>query len=265
MLGNCWPNHQRFCPGCGSRKLYKLKDGRRRCPRCNYTFHDFSRRWINTGALSSRQWIRVLKLFELELPTKQIAYQTELAYDTAYKAVTAIRLAILARAHDADHFWGGEFGIDHGCGRRKGTREQIGIPQNKIPIFGILEQMDSVRVEVLPSFTPQALFDLSVKKVRKGNIVYTDRVDAYDAFIFCGVGRAVTARRGRFAKGGVYIDRLGGFWNYAREHLRKHHGLSPSRFPLYLKEMEFRYNHRHEDIFPLLAKYVCEFVPKHME
>jgi len=41
----------------------------------------------------------------------------------------------------------------------------------------------------------------------------------------------------------------------------KHHGISPKRFPLYLKELEFRYNHRHLDIFPILAKYLCDFVP----
>lgn len=39
------------------------------------------------------------------------------------------------------------------------------------------------------------------------------------------------------------------------------YGVSPQRFPLYLKELEFRYNHRHEDIFPRLVQYLCDLVP----
>ncbi|MEW5733303.1 MAG: DDE transposase, partial [Thermodesulfobacteriota bacterium] len=32
------------------------------------------------------------------------------------------------------------------------------------------------------------------------------------------------------------------------------------KFPLYLKEMEFRYNHRNEDLFSLLANLLVSFV-----
>ncbi len=34
----------------------------------------------------------------------------------------------------------------------------------------------------------------------------------------------------------------------------KHHGISPRRFPLYLKEQGFRYNHGNDDIFPVIVK-----------
>ena len=51
--------------------------------------------------------------------------------------------------------------------------------------------------------------------------------------------------------------------SYAKERTIKHHGVSPQRFPYYLKELEFRYNHRKEDIFPLITKCLCNLVPKH--
>ena len=47
----------------------------------------------------------------------------------------------------------------------------------------------------------------------------------------------------------VYLDKIEGFWSYAKERLQKFHGLSPQTFPYYLKELEFRYNHRNEDLF----------------
>jgi len=42
----------------------------------------------------------------------------------------------------------------------------------------------------------------------------------------------------------------------------KHHGIAPGNFPFYLKDMEFRYNHRHDGIFTLIAQYLCDLVPK---
>ena len=48
---------------------------------------------------------------------------------------------------------------------------------------------------------------------------------------------------------GVYINGIEGFWSFAKERLMKYHGVNPAKFPLYLKELEFRYNHRDRDLF----------------
>ncbi len=68
--------------------------------------------------------------------------------------------------------------------------------------------------------------------------------------------------RGRGASGKVYINGLEGFWSWAKERLIKYHGVSKANFPLYLKELEFRYNHRHTDMFEKVADYLCDLVPK---
>jgi hypothetical protein len=60
----------------------------------------------------------------------------------------------------------------------------------------------------------------------------------------------------------VYINGLEGFWSWAKERLMKHHGVSKHRFPQYLKELEFRYNHRTEGLFDMIANYLCDLVPK---
>jgi transposase-like protein len=52
--------------------------------------------------------------------------------------------------------------------------------------------------------------------------------------------------------------RTEGFWSWAKERLIKHHGVSKAYFPLYLKELNFRYNHRNGDIFDLVAKCLCD-------
>lgn len=51
----------------------------------------------------------------------------------------------------------------------------------------------------------------------------------------------------------------GGFWSYARERLIEYHGLSKEKFPLYLKEMEFRYNNRNKPNFYSVGKIFDKF------
>jgi transposase len=262
LLGFCFENHQRFCPRCKGKKLYRLADDRRRCSSCRYTFHDFSGRWINQGNLTAGQWLRLIKLFELELSVRKIAQQLRLSYNAAYKAVHTIRAAILAHSTDGDVSLRGEVEVDESYfgGRRKGKRGRGAA--GKVPVFGILEREGRVFVEVLPSTRAKDVLALTVKKVRRGSIIYTDRYKSYDALMFCGYRHLRVDHGKYFSRGRVYINGLEGFWSYAKERIMKYHGVSPQRFPYYLKELEFRYNHRKEDLFPLITKSLCNLVPK---
>ena len=259
----CLKNGHRICPRCGFRRHYKLRDGRRRCARCRYTFHDFSGRWINHGRLSCIQWLSIIKLFELEVSTRKIASQVGIAYNTAYRAVQTIRYAILAHSDEDDFgLLGGEVELDESYfgGSRKGKRGRGA--SGKVPVFGILERNGKVKVSVVKDVTARTLLDLTVKTVRRGSIVYTDKFRSYDSLMFCGYRHLKVDHGKRFASGKVYINGLEGFWSWAKERLMKHHGISKRVFPFYLKELEFRYNHRHTDIFDKLTDFLCDLVPK---
>jgi len=257
----CRKNGHRFCPKCTNRKLWKLGSGKRRCSRCRYTFDELSGRWLNQSRLSCQNWLRVLKLFELEVSTNKIASQLAVPYNTVHRAVMLVRHAILCSAADAPVLLGGEIELDESYfgGKRKGKRGRGAA--GKVPVFGILERQGIVRVEVVPNVRAETLLGLTVKTVRRGSIVYTDRYQAYDSLMFCGYRHLSINHHKRFATGKVYINGLEGFWSWAKERLIKHHGISPTWFPFYLKDLEFRYNHRHEDIFDLTADAICAFIP----
>lgn len=262
LLEKSFKNHQRFCPRCRHRKLYRLVDGRHRCSRCEYSFHDFSGRWINRGRLRCVQWLWLIKLFELEVSVRKMAQQMGLSYRAVYAAVRAIRLAILAHAEDAKLLLSGEIELDESYfgGRRKGNRGRGAA--GKVPVFGILERDGRVHVSVVADVSAKTLLGLTVKKVRRGSVVYTDKFGSYDSLMFCGYRHLKVDHQKCFSSGKVYINGLEGFWSWAKERLIKHHGVSKTYFPLYLKELEFRYNNRNGDIFDQVAKYLCDLVPK---
>ena len=264
LLKACRKNGPCRCLRCEGRKLYRLGagDGRFRCAGCRYTFGVFTARWLAQMRLTPRQWLWVVKLFELEVSARKMAQQLALSYPTALRAVTTLRRSLVAGTPGGEELLRGEVEADEAYfgGKRKGKRGRGAA--GKVPVFGILERGGRVRVEAVRNVTAQTLLASTVKGVRRGSVVYTDRYQVYDALMFCGYRHLRVDHERRFSRGKVHINGLEGFWAYAKERLIKHHGVSKERFPLYLKEMEFRYNHRHQDLFPLVVKQLTRLVPK---
>lgn len=47
----------------------------------------------------------------------------------------------------------------------------------------------------------------------------------------------------------MYIDEIERFEDHTKERLMRFHGVSPEMLPLYLKELQFRYNNENKDLF----------------
>ena len=182
----CWKNYRRFCSRCHSYEIYRIADKRFRCKRCTYTFHDFTGRWINKLRISCRDWLWIIKFFELELSARKNCQQVGLSYPTVLKAVNVIRMAIVANSTGSDHLLTGEIELDEAYfgGRRKGNRGRGAA--GKVPVYGILERDGIVRVEVVEDVCANTLLNLTIKTVRRGSIIYTDKFRSYDALMCCG-------------------------------------------------------------------------------
>lgn len=256
----CWKNGRIFCTRCRSAKIYRIAGKKYRCKRCHYTFHDFTGRWINKLKVSYKTWLWLIKLFELEVSAHQARRQMHLSYPTTLKAYDLIRYAIVSSAQDSETLLAGVIEMDESYfgGKRKGKRGRGAAA--KVPVFGILERKGVVQVEAVPDVSAKSLLEKTIKKVRRGSIVYTDKFRSYDALMFCGYRHLRVDHGKQFSTGKVYINGLEGFWSYAKQRLAKFHGVSKEKFPLYLKEMEFRYNFRKHDLFDLLAQKLCNIV-----
>ena len=132
---------------------------------------------------------------------------------------------------------------------------------HKTPVFGILERRGRVEVTVVPNCSAESLINATLKTVKRGSLVYTDKWSGYDTLAFCGYRHLKVDHGVQFARGKVHINGLEGFWSYAKAKFIKHHGVSPAKFPLYLYEWQFRYNHRHDDLFEHLLTASLKSVP----
>ncbi len=257
FLGFCWKNHQRFCPRCRERTLYRVAGGRRRCTRCGYTFHDFSRRFIAASAFDCRQWLWFLKFFELGVPPRDVAAQMRVAYHTVLKAQDLVRRAIVATALDA--------GVLYRAGLRPGPGgKKTGPEMTDAPVFGIIEVGGVAICDIMADITPEDLLlfkcNFRLRTASVGGVVYTAPYQKYQTLVCCGPA-LWPARYMRHEDRNLPAD-ASGFWTFVKHRLALVRGLSPGHFPLYLKEWELRYNRREGGLLEAMAKALCGFVPE---
>jgi len=262
-----WPGWM-ACPICAAPRPYVLREGRWRCRRraCSYTFGVRTGTWAGLSRTPDVTWLWLVKLFELELTARQAAIQTGVSYPTAHKAFLLLRRAILAEAEpelfrqdvEADESY---FGARRPKRSRGDPRNRGRSTPHKTPVFGILERHGRVHVSVVRDCSAETLRDHTLRWVKRGTLVYTDRWKGYDTLAFCGYRHLRLDHARHFARGKVHINGLEGFWSYAKGKFLKHHGVSPEKFPLYLYEWQYRYNHRDEDLFALFLAQSLKSLP----
>ncbi|MDR3640827.1 MAG: IS1595 family transposase [Humidesulfovibrio sp.] len=265
LLALCWPDGQKFCPRCNTPSPYQLAGGRLRCGGCRYTFHDFTGRWLNETGLSPLKWMALAQAFTRELNTRETAARIGISYNTAFKALTALRLAILAQGADAPQMLapGAPLSVFLDGGE---PEEQAQVSGTGLPVYGILNRSQRLFVDLLPELTAESVLHFNhnfhLRVARHGSILITDRYKTYDALILCG--DETLPYHYLLRHPGLIFAESGGspFWDFAKPRLKQFKGLSWRRFPLYLKELALRFNLRGHDLTPTLLGALCAPVPK---
>jgi transposase len=244
------------CPACGFSEFYYLKGKRVRCKSCRKDLWPLKDTRFSELKTSPSTWLYLLKLFILSVSAQSAAKESNLSYKTTLSAYNLMRRVIAEELARDDLILKGEIELDESYfgGRRKGKRGRGA--GHKTIVFGILERGGKVSVSILLNVKAESLMQETVKRVRRGSIVYTDKWGGYDSLMFCGFRHLNIDHQHKFKQGKVYINGIEGFWSFAKERLIKHHGISKEKFLYYIKEMEWRYNNREKDLYDLLLGYM---------
>ena len=90
------------------------------------------------------------------------------------------------------------------------------------------------------------------KKTRKGSVYFTDRFRSYNSLKRWGKHHRVNHSKNLVdRKTQNHINGIEGFWSYTKHVLYNYRGISKYHFPMYLKEVEYRFNHRRDNLFKL--------------
>ncbi len=223
-------------------------------------------RYLFRGRIGERKFRDLLRLFALDITADRAAALTGLHHNTTLALYQCLR-GRMAELAQADCPFRGQVEVDEsyfGPTRSRGHKGR-GNPR-KVPVFGILERGGRVHCQIVKNCSRATLQAIIEGRVELGAEIVTDGFRSYDGLVEAGfakhhrINKYYDRDRAVFAENGVHINGIESFWSYAKRRHAKFNGLRKSSFPAFLKETEFRFNTREQDLYKLLLR-SCRLKP----
>ena len=212
--------------------------------------------YLTRARISETRFRDFLRCFALDLTATQAAELTGVHRNTANALYRRIRVR-LAEACEAESPLSGEVELDESYfgPRRVPGRHGRGAGK-KIIVFGLLKRHGKVFTQVVPNVRRKTLQDIIQGRVELTSTLYTDTYISYHGLVDVGYAKhyRVQHDKNEFARGSSHINGIESFWSFAKRRLQKFNGVAPHLFYLHLKECEWRFNHRDQDLYRELLK-----------
>lgn len=185
-------------------------------------------KYVQRSRISEKKFKEILKYFALDLQANQIAQLTGISRNSVNSYIKAIRLSLLDTQPLSNR-------QHHTIG---GTRL----------VFAIEVRQRRIIVTPIPSHLNHELYKLlRYKKV--------DEINKLLAYPYSGLidyaGKRYLQLQHPYENQTQNLE-ANAFWGYTKTRLVKFRGISTQNIYLHLKECEFRYNHRDQDLYRYL-------------
>ena len=213
-------------------------------------------KYRNRSRITNAKFRQILKLFCVDLNASQIAELTSLNRNTVNSYLQKFRLRIAAIC-EAQSPYSGEVEVDEswfGARRVKGKRGRGAY--GKTIVFGIFKRDGMVYTEIVPNCSKKTLQGVIRGRVELESVIHSDGWRGYNGLVDIGYAKHLRVDHGRneFVRGRSHINGIEGFWGFAKSRLSRFRGMHKSTFYLHLKECEFRYNNRNENMYDLVLR-----------
>ena len=217
-------------------------------------------KYANRSRISEAKFRQLIRLFSLDLDADQIAALTGLNRNTINRYLNAIRQRVAAYC-EAQSPFAGEVEVDEsyfGARRVKGKRGRGAF--GKTIVFGILKRNGFVYTQIVPNVSRKTLQDIISGRVEPDSVIHSDTWKSYNGLVDLGYKKHYRVRHGdnEFATELSHINEIESFWGYAKTRLARFRGIHKTTFYLHLKECEFRFNNRMNNLYLLLLKIIRE-------
>ena len=127
-------------------------------------------------------------------------------------------------------------------------------------MFGLLKRDGYVYTEIIPNARKATLQGIIRGKVDLESVIHSDGWRGYHGLVDLGYAKHFRVFHGEneFANQHSHINGIESFWGYAKLRLAKKKGIRQEMFYYHLKETEFRFNHRRDNLYLILLKLLRE-------
>ena len=214
-------------------------------------------KYINRAHISEKKFREVLRFFAADFSVSQISDLTHLSRVSVNSLIQKFRQRIFSLTCEENPLLLGDIEVDEsyfGARRVKGRRGRGA--SHKIKVFGLLKREGKVYTEIVNDVSAKTLLGIIRGKVELESVIHTDGWKAYNGLVDLGYKKhyRVIHSENEFANNKSHINGIESFWGYAKHRLTKFKGLKSEYFDLHLKESEFRFNNRKQNLYKVLLK-----------
>lgn len=246
----------RFCPYCGSPRVYDFKDGRtHKCADCRQKFSIKIGTIFEDSKIPLQKWFMAIYLLTSHskgISSVQLGKDIGVTQKTAWFMNHRLREATKSKSFQAplkntvevdETFVGGKEKNKHGNKKTPG-RGTAG----KTPCMALVERGGEVRAFTIPNTQKPTLNTSVMKNVALGSKVYTDEHSGYDGLESYYVRGSVNHGSHHYVCGECHTNTAENFFStFKRGLIGIYHFMSVKHLERYLQEFSFRYNMREQD------------------
>lgn len=200
-----------------------------------------------------------------DLTAVQISQLTGLNRNTVNRLLACLRQR-MAEACESSSPLSGTIEVDESYFGPRRVKGKAGRGAGKkTPVFGIFKRQGRVYTELVPDCSKAVLQRAIRGKVSLDSIIHSDGWRGYDGLVDLGYQKhlRVDHSKDEFASDTDRSNHINGiecFWGYSKTRLARFRGMHPNTFYFHLKECEFRFNHRRDNLYKVLLA-VCRKHP----
>ena len=210
-------------------------------------------RYVRHSHVSERQTRLILKCFALDLDATQTASLTGVSRPTINRFFGVLRERVVRLCEEESSFDKGTVEFDASSLDEERVRDERerGAGRSHV-VFGLTKREGKIYGQVLSNCSATALYSVATSEDGQDPTRHRDEFKRFDALVDFSAKRLY--RICGPANGRNHIDEIESFWGLTKARLAKFRGISAKTFYLHLKESEFRFNHRNEDLYKILLK-----------
>jgi transposase len=211
-------------------------------------------RYFRHSKISEAKFRQILRYFAMDLTATDCAELSGVSVRSVNSIYLRVRRRLAEHCEQVSPLQG-ELEADEsyfGPRRVRGLRGRGA--GNKTVVFGLLKRGQNVYTEIVPNASKAVLQAIIRGKADIASVIHTDRWRGYDGLVDVGFDKHLRVNHGNneFARGCVHVNGIESFWSCAKRRLVQFNGVPRHTFYLHLKETEFRFNHRNQDLYKAL-------------
>jgi transposase len=214
-------------------------------------------RYYQRSKISERKFRQIVRYLAMDFTASDVAQLTGLTRKTVTVIFLRIRQRVAAECERASPYSGCEVEVDEsyfGARRVRGKRGRGA--SGKTIVFGIFKRNGCVYTEVVPDCRKRTLQAVIRGRVALDTVIHSDGWRGYDGLVDVGYAKHFRVDHGhnQFVRGPHHVNGIESFWSFAKRRLQKFNGVSARTFYLHLKECEYRFNNRDNNLARELLK-----------